>query len=50
MYNSPFDRDSVPNWHCSGTVGGALYASKYPEHVENFVLDAILPRGIVSLS
>ncbi|KAF7976114.1 hypothetical protein HWV62_7549 [Athelia sp. TMB] len=29
-----------------GTVGGALYASMYPEHVENFVLDAILPRGI----
>ncbi|KAF7969924.1 hypothetical protein HWV62_25526 [Athelia sp. TMB] len=29
-----------------GTLGGALYASTYPQHVENFVLDAITPRRI----
>ncbi|KAF7969925.1 hypothetical protein HWV62_25528 [Athelia sp. TMB] len=29
-----------------GTVSGALYASTYPQHVESFVIDAILPRSI----
>ncbi|KAF7976223.1 hypothetical protein HWV62_7242 [Athelia sp. TMB] len=32
-----------------GTVGGALYASEYPQHMGNFIIDAIYPRGITNL-
>jgi pimeloyl-ACP methyl ester carboxylesterase len=34
----------------SGTYGAAMYANKYPENVGRFVLDAVLPGGIVSLT
>ncbi|KZP21579.1 alpha/beta-hydrolase [Athelia psychrophila] len=29
-----------------GSYSGALYASKYPQHVERFVIDAIFPHSI----
>ncbi|KZP21575.1 alpha/beta-hydrolase [Athelia psychrophila] len=29
-----------------GSYGGALYASKYPQHVDRFVIDAIYSRGV----
>ncbi|KZP19742.1 alpha/beta-hydrolase [Athelia psychrophila] len=39
--------EKMSHWGLSyGTYSGALYASKYPQHVENFVIDAILPRSI----
>jgi pimeloyl-ACP methyl ester carboxylesterase len=34
----------------SGTYEAAMYAKKYPENIGHFVLDAVLPGGIVSLT
>jgi len=32
-----------------GTIGASIYAKKFPRHVGRFVLDSILPRGLVRL-
>ena len=33
---------------CSGSYRAAQYATTFPEHVGHFVLDAVVPRGLVS--
>jgi pimeloyl-ACP methyl ester carboxylesterase len=36
------------NFHVSGTFRAAQYTATYPDRVGNFVLDSIIPHGMVS--